>query len=289
MSSTRGPSRSKTELDWLTSISASLGKSRQGSLRTAPVSAEMLQQDSGVAAQVQQVNGETVIVAAIAHAQPELMARAVPSAPPLSANEPDDDGNTDWSDDESATPTSGTPHVLWRVAHAGCCDKTEGSLMLIDDGRVLDHKMRREHSVCCCLTASVHTRHVRIPVDEITRMEALYGQAAAVHRLIFAGGLAVLALTAFIYAPDQSNYELLLNWAGGALLMLAGGSFVSYLNSMEGGMTVAFWSTGDPIRARFMAKAGVSVGDADFGNSQAMGAIEAVQAARAKWHTSGAV
>jgi len=265
---------------------------------------------NGGAAQQQPILAQAVPISSLGggfdgqqHALPSDLPASAPSPFTTTGRSEESSDQSSGSDDEEVGLQSGN-QLLWSGHIRNCCDTMEGSLTLIDDDRILDYKIRRMHKVCC-LPANVHRRHVRIPVDQITRMETRYGQRAWACLAILAiisslvGVVALIRFNESRGAQGHSEFWNINSYLCLAAFGLVALSFAAYLSCMHGGMTAEFHSaaansgqqgasSGAPIRVGFQAQNTGVVTDAHFEQSRAIRAITAVEAARAKWHTSGA-
>ncbi len=175
-------------------------------------------------------------------------------------------------------------------------------LQLINDDRVLERIHRTTNRVCPCLKTNVYREHIRVPVDSITSMEAVYGQQAKSGRALTAILLCVAGVVTLVMGSQvdqlsefQGRDKIIFTWVGWVSLLIASCLMCSYLNSMEGGMIARFHCVDrdQPVEMVFPLQNRLIVSDYSFdaeGDAAAiaMQVVRKVETARAKWHKSGA-
>ena len=134
--------------------------------------------------------------------------------------------------------------MLWQIE----TETRRDVLQLVDDDRILERIQRRSDGICCCLMTNVHREHIRIPVDSITRMEAVYAQQAKTGLALASICLCLAGVTLLAVggrADDVSdlghNDGVIFNWVGSVLLIIGICLMCAYLNSMKGGMLAKFY------------------------------------------------
>ena len=211
------------------------------------------------------------------------------------------------------TPRGSGRSVLWQTE----TETRRDVLQLVDDDRILERIQRRSDGICCCLMTNVHREHIRIPVDSITRIEAVYAQQAKTRLALKSAFMCVTGVTLMTVggpADDVSDLShsddgVIPNWVGPASLIIGICLMCAYLNSMKGGMLAKFYCAdrAKPITVAFPlvrtyrtvsdtvgTRTYLTVSDAGFdadgeAAGKAMQVVRKVEAARAMWHTSGAL